>query len=341
MKYLVFSVAFLTSMYGISTILLARRTAIVHNNDFLSLDICNICKGLSIILIMLGHIGNLFGTRVLTPLGSWGVGVFLFLSGYGLTCSVQKNGLNGFWKRRIKTAYLPYITAEVLGFVFCLGVNYQEKTLIKIVCDALLIKTVHPYGWYMQCLFLYYIIFFLAQKFFANKKPYLYAFIFLASGLMFLNFRELFKQQLFPFTMGVFVADHISQFRRKADSIWYGGTCIVLGLVCLFLRQISFVRESYWVVYNVIHAMQVAFLTMGTVFSVQFLCNNWKDIFTDVFLKIGLISYELYLYHGFVFGYIIRFEMSYCTISVFFLASFGVAMAIKYIRNAIRKDGFL
>ena len=59
-------------------------------------------RGIAILIIMIGHVGvSGFGCRLFNPFGGIGVAMFLFLSGYGLSESFKKNGLNHFWKKKM------------------------------------------------------------------------------------------------------------------------------------------------------------------------------------------------------------------------------------------------
>jgi peptidoglycan/LPS O-acetylase OafA/YrhL len=57
-------------------------------------------KGLAILAVIIGHIGNFSGKARFTPLGGIGVALFLFCSGYGLTKSYEKNGLENYWMKK-------------------------------------------------------------------------------------------------------------------------------------------------------------------------------------------------------------------------------------------------
>lgn len=59
-------------------------------------------KGIAILLVIFGHMG------FLDIPGAGGVHIFLILSGYGIYCSVNKNGLYQYWKKRIVSVYIPY-----------------------------------------------------------------------------------------------------------------------------------------------------------------------------------------------------------------------------------------
>lgn len=337
MNYLFFSFLLLLALYFIGTYFIAKGKEVRHDNRVLSVDVGNICKGFAIIMVLWSHIGNRFGIRWLTPLGAWGVGIFLFFSGYGLEYSTKKNGIRDYWKKRITTAYVPYITAEIIGFLFCLSAEYQNLSLGKIMMDIFLIDTVHPFGWYMQCLFIYYGAFFLAKKLFPDSYKACCGFLLIVSFIIFICFRELFKQQLFSFTLGVLIANNMTWLQEKTSSVRWPVAFLLAGLVCLMARQFQCVRELHWIAYNLIHALQVAFLVFGTILMVQCICNICNAVFTDAFLRLGLIAYELYLYHAFILCYINKFELSYYWITFYFIVSVLTAFIINKYKNAVMK----
>lgn len=63
-----------------------------------------IIKGIAILCVVLSHVGNANGTRILAP---GGVALFLVCSGYGLCESARKSFKPGsFWKKRALTVFL-------------------------------------------------------------------------------------------------------------------------------------------------------------------------------------------------------------------------------------------
>lgn len=120
-------------------------------------------KGIAILFVILGHMGYIYNA------GSWGVSLFLILSGYGIFKSYQKNGLKKYFSKKIKKIFLPY----VLVTIFVLLYNYikfkiSKKTIIfsllgidfGFICDGTM--------WYISYIFIQYIIFFIVA--FAFKK---------------------------------------------------------------------------------------------------------------------------------------------------------------------------
>lgn len=114
----------------------------------------NEVKGCAIILVIIAHIGVIF-SRVFTPLGGVGVYLFLLLSGYGLTCSYKVNGLQKYWRKRFFQVFLPYWIIQLVSYFF-----RSDLTVKNIIFDLFLIKLIHPIGWYLNYLLLWYITFY-------------------------------------------------------------------------------------------------------------------------------------------------------------------------------------
>ena len=114
-----------------------------------------ILKGISILMVVLGHIGQAIpGMRLFTPLGAMGVGVFLICSGYGIERSYEKNGRVNYWYKRIINVLVPYVFIELIA----LPLHYHLG-LTALLKDLFLIQPLHPFGWYMRFLFIWYIIY--------------------------------------------------------------------------------------------------------------------------------------------------------------------------------------
>ena len=69
----------------------------------LSRDVSAMLKGIAILLVLLGHTG------VVRMGGAGGVALFLIVSGYGLHCSWESGGPEGYWRKRAQKVWLPYI----------------------------------------------------------------------------------------------------------------------------------------------------------------------------------------------------------------------------------------
>ena len=335
MRFIVFSLIFIALSYIAATVILwLKKKSVLRRTESLSVDVTNVCKGIAICGIMLSHIGNLFGVRFLTPLGSWGVGIFLILSGYGLEQSAQKKGLQDFWKKRMLTAWLPYAIAEIIGIIFLITPDYAEATAVDVLLDLLLIQPLHPFGWYMQCLFLCYIGFYLAHRLFKDNKVKKYIILSALMLVLFVFFRSLYKQQMFTFVCGILLSDSKQIKGKIMDKPLVGALLFGAGVICLIVRQVPIVRTLTWG-YELIFAVQALMLALGTVSIINWVCRKIKRLFVEIPLLLGLISYELYLYHGWVYSWISTKPILYEMIALFFVKSVIVAVVAYAVRTRL------
>ena len=289
---------------------------------FLSKDISTTLKGFSILLIMLSHIGNLFGIRYLNPLGSWGVGVFLFLSGFGLQKSYNQKRLKGYWPRRLLNSYLPYLIFEIAGFAFF----YKVLSFKSILLDVFLIDPLHPFGWYMQCVFIYYILFFIFSLLFKNKELIKVPCILFCSLLLFFFLKHLFREQLWMFPLGVLIS-LLPKAREFVQNKWYlGFVAFFIGIVFLVAKQISFIRDLNYLI-DYITSFEVLGLSVGSLILLNYVSNRCQ-IIGYAFYGVGLISFELYLVH-----HLAVLPISFLTIFHFWLASMIYAFSFFIIRK--------
>lgn len=87
--------------------ILCKKVLIIEGG--FSKDTTTIFKGVAILMIVMGHVGQLVPfSRPFTPLGAIGVALFLLCSGYGIEKSFLKNGRKDSWKKRIINVWLPY-----------------------------------------------------------------------------------------------------------------------------------------------------------------------------------------------------------------------------------------
>ena len=334
MRKMIFMFAFLALFYLTSVFILTfvkNKKSFKISSQPISKDVSSACKGLAITIIMMSHIANYFGVRYMTPLGSLGVAVFLFLSGYGLQLSAQKNGLKGYWLKRLKVAYLPYFVIEIVGFIFL----YNDFTFFDVFLDLLLIDTIHPYGWYMQCLFLYYIAFYIAELLSKKKYIFKYVVLCLSSIAIFVFLGGLFKQQIFSFVLGVVFGlskDKLGLLFRK----WYFALMFLFtGGASLALRQIPLVRDSHWTIYNLVYALQAICLALALIAFVSIFSKIFENLsqFILPLIFIGIISNELYLIHAFC----IPHSTDCFSIAMFFIIALIICSAIYLTKTYTRK----
>lgn len=120
----------------------------------------NLIKFIAILMVVLGHLDYL------DCAGVWGVHLFLFVSGYGIVCSVEKNGLKDYWKKRINTVFLPYLFSTTIFLLIriLLGEQLLLKQIIASLCGLDFGLNLDATMWYISYIFALYLIVWVVYK---------------------------------------------------------------------------------------------------------------------------------------------------------------------------------
>lgn len=247
-----------------------------------------IIKAIAITLVILGHWG------IFEYGGSWGVGLFLIVSGYGLTCSYYNNGLDNFLKKRVVTVLIPYALVMLLWIV----IDYisGERYSILTICTSLLgINTKSPIEktmWYISYLFLWYALFYTSFKFIKTKKYNLIS-MFLCSFIIILLYKlGLWTSKtaahiyVFCFPIGVLlgILSNVKvNLKFKKYLIW----CTIINLV-VFICTAMTMKSGLLVMINVLSFSLTIVLLISLL--------NIKRYRIIEF--IGELSFYLYLFEG-------------------------------------------
>lgn len=252
------------------------------------------------------------GGRLLTPLGGIGVAMFLITSGYGLNESYKRNGLNGFWKKRLGRVYLPYLFVAII-FAVVRHWNVQQ-CLLNFSCIN------SPY-WFITYIVGCYILFWSISM----KLPkYRNCIFIVVSTLTLLYLPNLQAEQAFSFVSGIMFSAHKDRlFGGLYHKKTYYGICLLSGLIgisFLALKQFPVIRNSASdVQMNIIQLLIKYPLAVFVLLSL----NAAKPILRNPFIYLaGLISYELYLVH---YPFFVFIGDSLWPALVLFVVSFALA----------------
>lgn len=294
-----------------------------------SVNLCDrnhflLLKAIAILSVIIGHIGNFTGKTWFTPLGGFGVAIFLFCSGYGLTISAKNGGgVKNYWFKKIINVYLPFFIIEcITSFIF-------KRSFLAFILDITFIKMSHPYGWYMQYLFVCYLIFYLIFVLIKNEKFQNIVFIIL--GLVsFFIFPNLQAEQALSFVLGIIAARYIDANTINKNKLILIGSClIVLGIIFLAIKQIPYCRMANHYVITFLNLSLKLSLAMGVIL-ISFIIGKYIKFL----LPIGKISYELYLVHGyFIFVISKNLFKNFVLNSTVFIIFVFLVSAIFYIMN--------
>jgi len=271
-------------------------------NKLFSKDCTTTMKGIAILLIIANHIGDGgFGERIFVPLGGIGVAMFLLLSGFGLTESYKRHGLDNFWEKRLIKILIPY--------AIWIGIYSIYNVLIKGSTFSL---DDYRY-WFVEYIFLWYISFWFAFKCAPKTKWFVFCFV---VTLIFVFMPNLQAQQVLSFPAGVLISLH----KEKLDNS-NNRSIFLTGIGCLTVGILAFVAKQY-VVIDLMGSADEAFTTVNiedndylrkfiqiftklpTAISILILGTASNVSSNKLMHKIGIISYELYLVHVPFFSYI-------------------------------------
>lgn len=257
--------------------------------------------------------------------GYLAVGLFFFLSGYGISVSLQNKPqyLNGFIKHRIGGLLIPYIICNTIYF----GFEYIADRSIKIsdVFYSFVKGTPFAlYTWFIESIIIFYLIFYFSFIIFKDKKKAICTIFFgqfmYMSILYLLGWNEHCWLGCLCFSLGVVVGnfkEKVYNFIIKHNS-YYG--IIIVGIVAILAIR-----------YNKILFGQSA---------VFFVCF-WVFLYTKVHFQnrvlhsLGKISLEIYLYHGLVLkvAKAVFLKVGITNIYMYTLASFMVLIPFAWIMN--------
>ena len=268
-------------------------------------DYTNALKGFAILTVVWAHAGAWSGVEGIQFIAGIGVTLFLICSGYGLQISLEKNGLRGFWKKRLFRVILPFWLVETFGLLVAGHWNYKTWAF-----NALLLKPALGFEWFIQYIVICYVLFYFVQlltkkRAFKEKEElnekllyglFLLWFVldslFLANPVMpFLRAR-----QMLSFPLGISIAIHRKQaeaFFNKHELFLISGG---IGILLMAVTQLKAVKELPYLIQNLLSLCTVLPLAVAFIS----LTYRWRRLTDNRVLKVlGLISYEIYLVHIF------------------------------------------
>lgn len=201
----------------------------------LSLKESNIFKGIAAWMVIFTHYTTYLSREgvnlgIVSPfmrLGSLGVGIFFFLSGYGLSVTSRKKEKLGlaFLKKRFINVYVPYVIMQVIAYVL-LGKSYTGIELVLYVLGIIEPK------WFVIIILLMYLCFWGIDYIGLNRYRERISFIFsiaLSVILYILGFEEYWYATNILFVVGLLVGKYE---KKVADFInLHYGICVMFSII--------------------------------------------------------------------------------------------------------------
>ena len=233
--------------------------------------------------------------------GYLAVGIFFFISGYGLMHSkIEKPYyLNGFLNKRLPAVLIPLIITNIIyliGNTF-MGVRYS---IFDILYSFININVAMRNSWYIITITLFYFIFYVIYTKYDDAISTVYMYIFVLAYMLILYLLKIgcwWYVSCLPFLLGITVAKYyktIFEFLKKYNRI------------SLFISFIMFllIYKSSILMYKMTNIFYVEFdylekIFSSLIFTIFFIILFMQMRFDNKVLRwIGNVSLELYLIHG-------------------------------------------
>lgn len=175
-------------------------------------------KGFSILTVVWAHSGAMLSVGGIQFIAGIGVALFLMCSGYGLEISYEKNGLIGFWKKRLLGVCFPFWVVELVGLL-ATGA-FSIKTYLLDLCFS---KPATAYGWFMGYIVTCYLLFYAVKKLVKDSRMQMlvlfgvFAIWFVLESAFFANpdMPFLRARQMLSFPVGVLLAANKNQIEQS------------------------------------------------------------------------------------------------------------------------------
>ena len=268
-----------------------------------------VLKGIAILLVLENHwLCQALGIP-LPPLGCVGVFIFLVLSGYGITVSIQNNNsIIEYSVKRIVKVLIPYVL--LLTFMFLVHIineNISPSIQTNRLLDYLLfIRLGHGAIWYLRLNFYWYVIGYFILVWYLStklkcKKSILLSGLLVGSFIICIltRFQRLYVWQFLSFPLGIIIRLSEDKLICLFKLLYKKKTLILLtALTCVLfiLKKLPYVESREL---GLIDTVLQCSLTIVVGFLLIGISHFVENIgYVDRILKcIGDNSYELYLSH--------------------------------------------
>lgn len=269
-------------------------------------------KGLSILLLVIGHLGYYVVTpRAVLTFGSEGVALFLMLSGFGLTRSSfhAPPSLSQFVAKRVSRVFLPYwlATALILSLDFLLlDRTYSATALLQTALGINVVETTKHIDyarWFITLLLFWYASFFVLSKL-QSSAVRIGVMLTLAGLALLMDYyvAHFGWNQIFAFPAGCYLGSRYERLERQAERAPAGAMLCAAGLglgaVVLYKTHGAQALTGH-VPSIVLHGLSEG---SGLVFSLSVILlisalGKWS-LASGVLAFTGPAAYELFLLHG-------------------------------------------
>jgi len=206
------------------------------NDQPLSFLQTNQMRGLGITLIILNHICYYteplpFLYVIWSEAGMIGVAIFLIISGYGLSISLERKGIQFFFTNRISKILIPLILAlSLLQFLYLTLTSDGGSILLSLPKILFSMYSLDRKTWFIIFILFWYCLLYLTYKFqLSNKQRLLFLFLVSFVIISLPQADSLAKANAFSFPFGCLMGINSSWVKDKINQILKRHIIIVIS----------------------------------------------------------------------------------------------------------------
>lgn len=285
---LIFAVFFLLFLY---------KLKLGVSDDFLSREYTEHIRGICAIIIVLSHIRrtDFVLLNVFEYVGGPVVGIFFFLSGYGIVTRIKQVGINNYMDGFLKKRILPLLLESVFIWLFYCICMLCVTQSFEFLSSTIL----SPHSWYIVAILVIYVLVYLGHKLFKSNIKAMIAFItsvdlIAVIVLSLLSVDQYWYKSLLCFAAGmIFSFAEVKKEKTMPVIIGFGILTVMFGGGEYLLKNTSLevVRALLYNAFAV--SFSIVVLNMG----------RYVKFKNPFFALCGKMSLEIYLLHG-VFQYL-------------------------------------
>ena len=267
----------------------------------ISKENASILKGLLAVIIVCGHCRNNMTTlnntmlgMALTASGYLSVGVFFFLSGYGIETQFMLRG-KGYLQSFPYSRLFKIFTVYALAVVFYTAINFLlfgEFSVIDFFWSLFFGRTVLVYGWYFQAILLMYLLYYINKKVFKENSQWVGAIaavaLYACLSVLLSPQPMLYCSAALSFPVGVFLArrEHFLCLHKVRKVLICTGIGI-LFCITMLVGNLCIGPKPVWVLAKIISSVLFDLLVVFVITGLSIRCSmlTW----------LGKISLEIYL----------------------------------------------
>lgn len=271
-----------------------------YDNNNLSIETTSNLQIIAVFFVILHHLSQIlkdypdsFLSSRLIIAGRLAVGLFFFVSGYGIIKQFRKKGktyLDTFFKKKSMSIFMPFLLAMIVYFIYRNLIG--ELNVLTAMYSLINGNPFVGNGWFTIMILYLYLAFLVSA--YLGKKNYLLVFSILIFSVVivvlitnFLNYGEWWTNAVFCFPLGVI-------WGSKEDEITnmcFKNYKMSLGILAVLFSMFLYMDEIFY--HPIIRALSVL------LFSALVILFSYRITFrSPIYNLLKPFSFELYLYQG-------------------------------------------